>query len=127
MISYIALKHLHITCAVLSISLFLLRGMLMLRQSLALQQRWLRITPHIVDTALLASAVAMVVWSQQYPFVQNWLTAKVIALIVYIGLGTIALKRGKTRAKRLRAFLAALAVFAYIIAVALSKQPFIVG
>lgn len=127
MISYIALKHLHITCAVLSISLFLLRGMLMLRQSLALQQRWLRITPHIVDTALLASAVTMVVWSQQYPFVQNWLTAKVIALIVYIGLGAIALKRGKTRAKRLRAFLAALAVFAYIIAVALSKQPFIVG
>lgn len=127
MISYIALKHLHITCAVLSISFFLLRGMLMLRQSPALQQRWLRITPHIVDTALLASAVAMVVWSQQYPFVQNWLTAKVIALIVYIGLGTIALKRGKTRAKRLRAFLAALAVFAYIIAVALSKQPFIVG
>ncbi|MFJ7566306.1 SirB2 family protein [Herminiimonas sp. NPDC097707] len=127
MISYIALKHLHITCAVLSISLFLLRGMLMLRQSPALQQRWLRITPHIVDTALLASAVTMVVWSQQYPFVQSWLTAKVIALIVYIGLGTIALKRGKTRATRLHAFLAALAVFAYIIAVALSKQPFILG
>ncbi|WP_353157055.1 SirB2 family protein [Herminiimonas fonticola] len=126
MISYLALKHLHITCAVLSISLFLLRGMLMLRQSPALQQRWLKITPHIVDTVLLASALTMVVWSQQYPFVQNWLTAKVIALIFYIGLGTIALKRGKTRTTRLSAFLAALAVFAYIVAVALSKQAFIV-
>ena len=125
MISYIAVKHIHVTCAALSISLFLLRGVLMLRHSAALQQRWLKITPHVVDTLLLASALTMVAWSAQYPFVQSWLTAKVLALLAYIVLGMIALKRGKTARIRLIAFIAALLVFAYIVAVALTKQAFV--
>ena len=60
-----------------------------------LQQRWVKIVPHVVDTLLLVSALTLVFWSDQYPFEQPWLTAKVLALIVYIALGTIALKRGK--------------------------------
>ncbi|MBC3884767.1 SirB2 family protein [Undibacterium griseum] len=124
---YLSVKHLHITCAVLSGSLFLLRGFWMWNASPMLQQRWVRIAPHLIDTVLLSSALVMVFWSGQYPFAQNWLTAKVVALILYIGLGTIALKRGKTRSIRLRALLAAFAVFAYIVSVALSRQviPFI--
>lgn len=125
MISYIAVKHIHVTCAALSISLFLLRGVLMLRHSAALQQRWLKITPHIVDTLLLASALTMVAWSAQYPFVQSWLTAKVLALLAYIVLGMIALKRGKTASIRLMAFIAALLVFAYIVAVAITRQALV--
>lgn len=125
MISYIAVKHIHVTCAALSISLFLLRGVLMLRHSAALQQRWLKITPHVVDTLLLASALTMVVWSAQYPFVQSWLTAKVLALLAYIVLGVIALKRGKTASIRLMAFIAALLVFAYIVAVAITRQALV--
>lgn len=125
--SYLAIKHLHITCAALSGSLFLLRGFWMLQGSPVLQRRWVRIAPHVIDTLLLTSALIMVFWSGQYPFVQNWLTAKVIALIAYIGLGTIALKRGKTRAVRVTAFIGALLVFSYIVGVAVTRQATIVG
>lgn len=125
--SYLAIKHFHVTCAALSGSLFLLRGIWMLLDSPALQQRWVRIAPHVIDTLLLASALIMVYWSAQYPFAQNWLTAKVIALLAYIGLGTIALKRGKTRAVRIGAFSGAVLVFAYIVGVALTRQATIIG
>ncbi|MBJ7313491.1 SirB2 family protein [Rugamonas sp. CCM 8940] len=119
---YYALKHLHMTCAALSGSLFLLRGCWMLFQPARLQQRWVRVAPHIIDTALLASAVTLAVTSAQYPLAQGWLSAKVVALLLYIVLGTVALKRGKTRAVRATAFAAALACFGYIVAVAVSKQ-----
>ena len=121
--SYLAIKHLHILCALLSGSFFLLRGIWMLAGSPLLQRRWVRVAPHLIDTLLLSSALVMVFWSGQYPFVQPWLTAKVLALTLYIILGAIALKRGKSRGARIQAFAAALAVFAYIVAVALSKQP----
>jgi uncharacterized membrane protein SirB2 len=121
-VNYLALKHLHITFAALSGSFFLLRGVWMLLDSPLLQRRWVRIVPHVVDTLLLASALGLVFWSGQYPFVQNWLTAKVLALVAYIVLGTIALKRGKTKGIRTFALLAALATFAYIVAVALTRR-----
>ena len=120
---YLTLKHFHMSCAALSGSLFLVRGAWMLRDSPRLHDRWVRIAPHIVDTLLLASAIALAVWSGQYPGVQGWLTAKVAALIIYIVLGTIALKRGRTKMVRFLAFIGALAVFGYIVAVALTKQP----
>lgn len=120
--NYLAIKHLHMSFAALSCLLFLTRGIWMLQGSVMLQRRWVRIVPHTVDTLLLASALTLAVMSGQYPFVQGWLTAKLIALFVYIGLGTIALKRGRTRATRIAAFVAALAVFAYIVAVAVTKQ-----
>ena len=120
--NYLVVKYLHITFAVISGSFFLLRGIWMLLDSSMLQQRWVKVVPHVVDTLLLTTALVMVFWSGQYPFVQAWLTAKVVALIVYIGLGTMALKRGRTKAARVGALLAALAVFAYIVAVALTRQ-----
>jgi len=119
---YLALKHFHITCAALSGTLFFVRGIWMLRASALLQQRWVRIVPHVIDTLLLASALALVIWSHQYPIAQNWLTAKLIALIAYIGLGTVALKRGKTKGARTAAFIGALLVFGYIVKVALTRQ-----
>jgi len=122
-VDYYAIKHFHMACAATSGSLFLLRGYWMLRDSARLQQRWVRIAPHMVDTMLLASATVLAAWSGQYPFVQGWLTAKLIALIFYIVLGTIALKRGKTKPVRAAAFLAAVLVFAYIGSVAITKQP----
>ncbi len=77
----------------------------------------------MVDTLLLASAIWMAVASRQYPFVEGWLTAKVIALLAYIGLGTIALSRGRTKRARAIAWLLALAVFGYIVGVALARDP----
>ena len=120
--NYLAIKHLHITFAVVSGSFFMLRGLWMLLDSPLLQRRWVKVVPHVVDTLLLSSALVLVFWSGQYPFVQNWLTAKVLALVAYIVLGTIALKRGKTRGVRAFALLAALATLAYIVAVALTRQ-----
>jgi uncharacterized membrane protein SirB2 len=122
---YLSLKYFHISCAALSGSLFLVRGIWMLRDSTMLQQRWVKIVPHIVDTLLLGSALVMVFWSAQYPFVQNWLTAKVVGLLLYIVLGTIALKRGKTKMVRTVAFITALAVFIYIVSVALTKSALV--
>lgn len=123
--SYYALKHIHMTFAVLSGVLFLVRGLWMLADSGYLQQRWVKIAPHVIDTLLLASAVGLAVWSSQYPGQSPWLTAKLVALVAYIGLGTVALKRGRTRAVRTLAFAGALACFAYILAVAVTKNPLI--
>lgn len=122
---YVTIKHVHIASAALSGSLFLLRGIWMMRESTMLQNRMVRILPHVVDTVLLASALIMVFWSGQYPFVQNWLTAKVLALIAYIAIGTIALKHGGTKAQRVSAFFAALLVFAYIGLVAMTRRALV--
>ena len=121
--TYLALKHIHITFAALSGVLFLVRGIWMLSGSKQLQRRWVKVVPHIVDTLLLVSAIGLVVWSSQYPGQLSWLTAKVVALVGYIVLGTIALKRGRTKQARVAAFAGALACFAYIVAVAVTKNP----
>jgi len=119
------LKTLHVTAAVLSISGFFLRGMLMLFESPLLRARVLRIVPHVVDTILLVSAIALAVRIHQYPLVHGWLTAKVLALIAYIVVGAIGLHYGRTKRIRALAFAAALLIFAYIVGVALTRQPFL--
>lgn len=121
--TYLALKHLHLTAVILSFALFVLRGLWMLADSPHLQRRWVRIVPHLVDTVLLASAIGLTLMLRQYPFVNGWLTAKVLALIAYIILGSIALKRGPTKPIRAVAWVAALATFGYIVSVALTRHP----
>jgi uncharacterized membrane protein SirB2 len=122
-VSYSVLKFTHVAAVIASFSLFFLRGLWMMNASQKLQQRWVRIVPHVIDTILLASAVAMAVLTTQYPFVQPWLTAKVIGLLFYIMLGMLAIRYGRTRQQRILAWLAALAVFAYIVAVAVARDP----
>lgn len=122
-VSYALLKHLHISCAAASYALFLLRGAWMLRDSPMLRQRWVRVVPHAIDTVLLASAVALAYSIRQYPYADNWLSAKVGALLLYIALGFIALKYGRNGMERLTAWLAAQAVFGYIVLVALNRDP----
>jgi len=118
-----ALKTLHICCVFLSGSGFLLRSVWMWRDSPWLQARVTRILPHVVDSLLLISAILLALRIQQYPLIHGWLTAKVAALLVYIILGSIALKRGRTRRARMVAALAAMSVFGYIVAVALVRSP----
>lgn len=120
--SYTALKYLHVSCVVLSGAGFVLRGVWMLRGSPMLARRWVRVLPHVLDTVLLASAIALAVVIGQYPLVNGWLTAKLAGLIAYIALGTIALKRGPTPGIRIWAFCGALLVLAYVVAVALTKS-----
>jgi uncharacterized membrane protein SirB2 len=117
------LKTIHVACAFLSISGYMLRGVLMLRDSPLLNARWVRTVPHVVDTVLLLSAIGLVYGIRQYPFVHGWLTAKVLALVVYIVLGAIGLRYGRTKTIRTIAWLGAILTFAYIVAVARSRQP----
>ena len=120
---YSLLKQLHLTTIAVTLALFVLRGIWMMTAPARLQSRWVRILPHVNDTLLLASGIALAVRLQQYPFVQGWLTAKFFALILYIVLGTYALKRGQTQGQRIAAWIAALLVFAYMVAVALTHSP----
>lgn len=95
----------------------------MVRTSTRLQQRWVKIMPHVIDTVLLASAIMLAVLIQQNPLADSWLAAKVVGLLVYIGLGMIALRFGKTRTVRVGAWIMAQLVFFYIVLVALTKNP----
>ena len=125
--SYLLIKGVHVTCALTSYTLFLLRGVWQLRGSRIMQQQWVRIVPHAVDTLLLLSAVALAFTIKQYPFVNAWLTFKVVGLLLYIGLGFVALKYGNNRALRIFAWLAAQGVFVFIVLVAIyhNQMPFI--
>ncbi len=121
--SYALLKNIHISAVVVSYLLFLLRGIWILRNTTARRPSWVRVVPHIIDTLLLASAIALAVIVHQYPLQDAWLTAKVSGLLLYIALGMVAMRFGKTRGVRLTAWIAAQCVFFYIVLVAVSKQP----
>jgi uncharacterized membrane protein SirB2 len=116
------IKYIHIVCAVISMTGFIIRGVWMLAESPTLQRRWVRVAPHVVDTILLMSAIILAVNIQQYPGTHDWLTAKVIALLAYVVLGSIGLKRGRTRPVRTTAWIAALLVFGYIVGVAVTRS-----
>ncbi|MBV1790316.1 SirB2 family protein [Marinobacterium sp. D7] len=120
---YITLKHIHLTTVALTISLFLFRAALMLWRPKALNWRWLRILPHIVDTVLLASAIGLMLVIHQYPLVNHWLTAKVVGVLLYIVFGSIALKRGRSKTVRVQALFFALLSLGYLIAVARTHSP----
>jgi len=121
--SFLTLKAIHVSCAVISLALFFLRGIWSFNGSPIMRQRWIKVVPHIVDTLLLASALALAFTIEQYPFVDAWLTAKVFGLVLYILLGSVALKHGKSKTIRVSAWLAALTVFAYIVLVAKQHNP----
>lgn len=108
---------------VTSYTLFFARGVWLLRDTHGLRRRWVRIVPHMVDTLLLGSAIALAVMLRQYPFVAGWLTAKVLALLLYIGLGLVAFRFARTRRMQWMVWLAAQAVFIYIVSVALTRNP----
>jgi len=117
------IKNIHMLTAAISLTLFVVRGLGHFRNARFMQLRWLRIMPHINDTILLFSAVLLALSIGQYPFTAAWLTAKLLALVVYILLGMVALKWARTLPVQMAAWLAALVVFAYIISVAITKQP----
>jgi len=121
--NYLDIKLLHLTCAIASIMVFSGRTWLKLNKSELLRQRWLKILPHCIDATLLGSAITMVVLSQQYPTQQAWLTAKVIALLVYIGLGFVVMRIARNQQQRIGAFVLALLTYAYIVSVAINKTP----
>ena len=119
---YLLLKNVHVVCAVITIAGFILRGTWMLMESPLLQHKVTRIAPHIVDTLFLLSGIFMLVIAAMNPFAEPWLLAKFVALIAYIVLGMIAIRRGRTKNIRAVAFVSAIAVFGYVIGVGMSRS-----
>lgn len=115
------IKLIHMTTAFISISLFLLRGFWVFQSSAIMTRKWVKILPHVNDTVLLVTAIILAVSIQQYPFVDAWLTAKFIALLVYIIFGMFALKRAKQMQNKILFFILALLMFSYIVGVALNR------
>lgn len=120
---YLAAHHLHVTFVTISIALFLFRGGLMLADSPRLRAPWLRVLPHVVDTLLLASALWLVSTLQAPVLPASWLLAKISGLLVYIGLGSLALRPGRSRAVCITAFGAALVTVSWIVSVAVRHDP----
>ena len=119
---YATVRAIHMACAGISVTLFFARGSMQLAGVDWRRWRWLRLAPHLNDTLLLGAAVTLALASHQYPVAQPWLTAKVVALLVYIALGSVALRAGTTAVPRLLAFCLALATAAYIVAVAITRS-----
>lgn len=118
---YIALKHIHLTFVVLSLLAFFVRGIWLFMNSGMLGKKWVKILPHIISTILLVSGVVLAVHLSMSPGSQPWLMAKIIGLIVYIGLGVAAFKVPNPTASKLL-WVSALLVFAYILSVAITKS-----
>ena len=120
--SFALIKAVHMSCAALSFLLFFVRGIWIQTAPQRLRSTWARILPHSIDTVLLLSAVTLAFLSHQYPGVDAWLTAKIVALLIYIGLGLVAFRFGRGKGVRIIAWVCALLVFMYIVAVALTKS-----
>lgn len=116
---YFPIKHLHMTAVGLSITLFIIRAYWSVVGSALLQHRVVRILPHVVDTVLLVCGFILAAMIGPN---QPWILTKIVLLIVYIGVGTIAIKRGRTTRSRIIASLIAIAIFAYIVGVAIAKD-----
>ena len=116
------LKAIHITFVALSFTGFFIRGIWMLRDSPLLKQRWVRISPQVVDTVLLVSAIVLAVQLRFSPMEQPWLMAKIVALLAYIGVGLVALRLGRSKRIRLVAWLFGMVIFLYIVSVAMTKS-----
>ena len=124
MSAYSIVKQTHSGFAYLSILLFVLRGALMLAEKNALlAKKPLKILPHVIDTVLLVCAIALLLMGAT-AFPTEWLAAKVLGMVAYVGLGFVALKLGKTKAVRAGAFAGALVVVLYLVKVAKTKVVF---
>lgn len=113
----------HIGCVTASGSLFFTRGCMMLARLPVANHIALRRISVVIDALLLAAAIALTMIIHQYPFVQAWLTVKVLLLVVYIALGVFALRRGRSQAIRATCFASALIVFPFIVSVAYAHNP----
>jgi uncharacterized membrane protein SirB2 len=119
---YLAVKHVHLAAIATSITLFVVRAFWMVFAPARLERRWVRVVPHVVDTLLLLSGVYLA-WQIGAEGVRGWLPAKIGGLVLYIVLGAVALRRGRTRGVRIAAAVAAVVTFAWIASVALTKSP----
>ncbi|MFK4750872.1 MULTISPECIES: SirB2 family protein [Oceanospirillaceae] len=114
---YSAVKHAHAGLAYLSALLFLIRFGLVYAGAGMASSKLVKILPHVIDTILLVFAVWLCVLIGQYPLVDGWLTAKVVALVVLIGAGVIAVRQ-----RSIPAAVVTLLMYVYMVGVAKSHH-----
>lgn len=119
---YPVFKHLHLTLVAISVIFFVVRFVLKLKESALLQKKVMRIAPHIIDTCLLLSGLLMCFLIKQYPFVDPWLTEKILSVVAYILLAIMAMKSNRNKFFRFFAFLGAIAWVVYAAKIAVFKQ-----
>ena len=120
---YFVVKTIHQGAVALSLTGFFARGLGSLRGAAWVRGRLAKTVPHVVDTVLLLSALTLAWMLRLTPDSAPWLTAKIIGLVIYVGLGVIALKPGRPLRVRAAAWVAALATFGWIVSVAITKKP----
>lgn len=121
---YALVKSVHVLAVALSIGLFVVRAAWALQGSARLQQTWVRVVPHVIDTVLLVSALWLAWQFSRAPGVAHgWLAAKLVGLVIYVIAGTLVIKRARGTGAKAVALLVALLTFAYIVAVAFAKSP----
>lgn len=122
-LDYATIKLVHQSAVVLSVTGFVVRGCASFAGAGWVRGRVARTLPHLVDTVLLASALMLAWMLHLTPGAAPWLTAKIGGLVVYVGLGVVALRPGRPRAVRMTAWVAAIATVGWIASVALTKNP----
>lgn len=120
---YATIKLVHQGAVTLSATGFALRAVASLAGARWVKGRAAKTLPHVIDTVLFASALTLAAWLHLNPLTTPWLAAKIVALLVYIGLGMVALKPSRPKSQRIAAMLAAFATLAYIASVAVTKSP----
>lgn len=120
---YGVLKTIHESAVTLSFAGFFARGIGMLRDAAWVKQRVAKTLPHLVDTVLIVSAVWLAWLLRLTPSNAPWISAKIAGLLVYIGVGMVALRFGRTKGVRASAWVLAMLVFAWIVSVAITKDP----
>ena len=118
---YLLIRQLHILTAALSVTLFTIRFLLLVRSPTWQPNRWLKVLPHVNDSLLLILAILLCIIIQQAPLITPWLTEKVAAVILYILAGMFALKWSKTRLSKIIWFIIAIFMFAYAANIAINK------
>ena len=120
---YGVLKTIHESAVMLSFAGFFARGAGMLSDAAWVKHRLAKTLPHLVDTVLIVSAVWLAAILRLTPSGAPWIAAKIVGLFVYIGIGMVALRFGRTRRVRASAWILAMLVFAWIVSVAITKDP----
>lgn len=123
--SFIALKHLHVTFVAISVVLFMLRFFWRSIGAKIAQQKWVKIVPHIIDTALLLTIVGMLIHWRMWPWETAWLLNKVIGLVGYILFGLVAMKATHSWLRYV-GFVGALSWIMFLLHIAFSKQAIII-
>ena len=118
------MKHLHITLAVLSVALFTYRFILTLIESEKLDRKWLKISPHVIDTFLLIAGISLAVKLHFNPMEQMWLAEKILALFAYIFTGYYTLKLARNRAMQILGYLGAIGWVMLIVRLAMTREAY---